>query len=288
MSEIEIQDLSSNHKYRTEIPNIIFEIGLTPQLIGVYSAIKRCAGDIGSCFKSENTLAKELKISKSTLHKYIEMLSIENPILKKQLLIKENRISENGDFDTNLIAIKDIWPENYSHFETKQGGRVKSTLPSVKSTQGVGENLPKGRVKSTHKEELLKKNLFKNPTTPTSSLEKVGVVVVSISQEEKEAAKALSKWIYNEAHRERKRKVGRCYDTVTWGNLWIMPIQIYEKLIFRHGVKYFQSQLEYMHREQMDFDKGINKKGIDKPEAYLKRACKDNYADSDENKQEKK
>ena len=59
MSIIEIKDLSSIHHYRTELPNIIFEIGLSPKLIGVYSAIKRCAGDKGICIKSEKTLAEQ-------------------------------------------------------------------------------------------------------------------------------------------------------------------------------------------------------------------------------------
>jgi hypothetical protein len=160
MSDLEFQDLSTNHKYRTELPNIIFEIGLKPHLIGVYAAIKKCAGDTGSFFKSESKFAKELKISKKTLHKFIEELCLENPVLKKVLIIKENRIDKHGDKDTNLLFITDIWPENYSH----EGGRVKFTPPSVKSTLGVGQNLPKGRVKFTHKQEPIKKNPI-NKTT---------------------------------------------------------------------------------------------------------------------------
>lgn len=188
MSDYEIKDESSNHHYRTELPNIIFEIGLPPHLIGVYAAIKKCAGDGGSCFKSEKTLSKELNISKSTLHKYIESLCLLNEKLNKSLISKENRISKDGDKDTNSITINDIWPENYMFFHNKVGGRVNSTLPRVNSTQGVGYILPKGRVNSTHKEEPIKKNPIKNPPP---SVPKNMEEVAEVSKEDKKKMLSL-------------------------------------------------------------------------------------------------
>jgi hypothetical protein len=169
MSDYVIKDQSSNHHYRTELPNIIFEIGLSPQLIGVYSALKRSAGDHGACTRSEKKLAEQLHITKKTLHGLIIQLCEENSILKKPLIKKQTRFSECGDQDTNLITINDIWPENYTFFTLNEGGRVKITPPRVKITQGVGENLPYGRVKITHKEEPFKKNLVKEPPPPPSS-----------------------------------------------------------------------------------------------------------------------
>lgn len=160
MSNFTINDESSNHKYRTELPNIIYEIGLTPNLIGVYSALKRAAGDNGQCTKSEKTLSKQLNISKKTLHGLIIQLCEVNSFLGKPLVICTNRFSECGDKDTNSITITDIWPENYFHFTSDIGGRVKITPPRVNSTQGVGQKLPQGRVKFTHKEEPIKKNQY--------------------------------------------------------------------------------------------------------------------------------
>lgn len=168
MSDFIINDESSNHKYRTELPNLIYEIGLTPALIGVYSALKRAAGDHGQCTKSEKTLSSKLFITKKTLHGLITQLCEVNSFLGKPLIILTHRFSEHGDKDTNAITIVDIWPENYSFFTEESGGRVNSTLPSVnitqprvKSAQGVGQNLPQGRVKFTHKEEPIKKNNMK-------------------------------------------------------------------------------------------------------------------------------
>jgi len=167
MSNFIINDESSNHKYRTELPNIIYEIGLTPNLIGVYSALKRAAGDNGQCTKSEKTLASKLFISKNTLHVLISKLCEINPFIGKPLIVLTHRFSEYGDKDTNAITITDIWPENYAFFSRDLGGsskfdlpRVNSDLRSAKSTQGVAQNLSKGSAKSAHKEEPIKKNQY--------------------------------------------------------------------------------------------------------------------------------
>ncbi len=175
MSDFIIKDESSNHKYRTELPNLIYEIGLTPALIGVYSALKRAAGDNGQCTKSEKTLSNKLFISKKTLHGLIVQLCEVNSFLGKSLIILTNRFSEHGDKDTNAITIVDIWPENYSFFTKESVGRVNSTLPSVnitqprvESAQGVGQNLPKGRVNFTHKEEPFKKNPIKKNSSSSN------------------------------------------------------------------------------------------------------------------------
>lgn len=161
MSQYEIKDQSSNHHYRTELPNIIFDIGLSPQLLGIYSFIKRCAGDHGKCMRSHGTISKQLNISRKTLIKFLNELSEVNPVLNKPLISIEKRISQHGDKDTSVITINDIWPENYRKFTPQEGGCVKFTQPSVKITQGVVENLHNGCVKFTHKEEHIKKNTLK-------------------------------------------------------------------------------------------------------------------------------
>src|SRR5690348_11438162 len=136
MSEIKVQDLSSNHKYRTELPNIIFKIGINPNLIGVYAALKQCAGDYGNCTKSEKTLSEELGVTPKTLRSWINQLSEINPKLSKPLIIIQKRISECGDRDTHSISIIDIWPENFKYFSDLNGGTVNFTGPQVKITEG--------------------------------------------------------------------------------------------------------------------------------------------------------
>ncbi len=163
MCDFNSDDLSSNHKYRTELPNIIFELGLTSIQFFVYCAIKKSAGDHGGCTKSTKTLAKICNCSVRTIHKTIQELSEINNFIKKPLILCTHRISEWGDKDTNLITIVDVWEENY----LIKGGSAKSAppseisaLPSAKSTVGVAQNLRQGSAKSAHKQEPIKKNPY--------------------------------------------------------------------------------------------------------------------------------
>ena len=203
MSEFKIQDLSSNHKYRTELPNILFEVGINATLIGVYSALKRCAGDHGNCTKSERRLAKELGATPKSLRVWINQLCEVNPKLNKSLIIVQRRLSESGDKDTNCISIVDLWPDNYRYFSDLYGGEVKITPREVKITPGgskitaqVGEILPQGGVKITDKEEQQKKNLYEEEATTTQKSQNDVVDVFSFlknfSLEEKDV-KAIKK-----------------------------------------------------------------------------------------------
>ena len=165
MSEFQVHDLSSNHIYRTELPNIIFEIGLSPSQLAVYAVIKRIAGDQRDCWKSYQKIADQANMGRSTIIPIIDSLCLLNPILGKSLISKKSRIHESGDKDTNIIIINDIWPDNYIHFKEKFGGSPESGLGSSKSglgspesESGVVQNLDEGSPESGHKEEPFKKN----------------------------------------------------------------------------------------------------------------------------------
>jgi hypothetical protein len=165
MSEFLIQDLSSSHIYRTELPNLIFEIGLHPTLIGIYSALKRCAGDRGNCTKSIKTLCSQLQIAKNTLKGWIKQLCEINPIIKKPLIVLQERNSEHGDSDTHCISITDIWPDNCRYFLDKKWGGSKIDPPRSKIDPGVGQKLTQGGSKIDPYKEQYKKNLYEEQTT---------------------------------------------------------------------------------------------------------------------------
>ncbi len=165
MSKIHIKEQSSNHKYFSIIPNIVFEIGLKANEISVYCAIKRSAGESSVCTKSKAKLAKQAGVCPKTIFTIIQKLSQVNKILKKPLISFKNRFTEDGDRDTNLIEVIDIWPENMNYFQEIIGEvnvtppRVNITPPEVTLTQGgVRYGLPEGQVTVTHKEEPIKKN----------------------------------------------------------------------------------------------------------------------------------
>jgi hypothetical protein len=109
------QDLSSNHKYRTELPNIIFELGLSPYEFALYCLYKKIAGDQGYCFRRGKTLAKEVGISERSLREVKKTLCAPRPELDGLSLITITPRFKPGtkERDTDVVTINDIWPVNY-------------------------------------------------------------------------------------------------------------------------------------------------------------------------------
>lgn len=295
MSEkIIIKDIS-NYKYFSMTPHIIYEIGLKGNEIAVYGAIKRAAGENGGCSRSKATLAKNAGVCAKTIYSIIQKLCQINPILKKPLIQSTTRFSENGDQETNLIEIVDIWPENMNLFK-ENIGEVNFTPPQVTITRPPGNHYPTPQVTITSKEKPFKEKPFKKTTTtPTPSKGIAAVAVVSdeikktnlesLHQAENEAAVALKTWLDKEAIKIRKRKEGSYCDEQTFGQDWIIPLEIYENLIHKYGIPYFESQLKLMTERQKKFLSGFSKKGIDIPERYLSIACSKNYAESNKKKE---
>jgi hypothetical protein len=160
MSEIHVQDLSSNHIYRTELPNLIFELGLDPYELSAYAAIKRAAGDKGQCIKSYDTLAIHAGMCRRKLIPIIDKLCLINPILGKSLITKAKRLTEVGNSSTNLIQINDIWPDNFDHFKKQIGGAQYAPRGAQDALGGV-HGVHGGGAWRAPKEEPFKKNPIK-------------------------------------------------------------------------------------------------------------------------------
>ncbi len=149
MTQIEITDMSSLHKYRTELPNIIYSLGLSLSEIGFYSYLKKVAGDQGTCFMSLPTLSENLGCSENTIRDIKKRLSERFELLEgKSLITIEKRICEKGN-KTDIIKIIDIWPINF---------RSKIFNTGSKSEPGVVQNLNHPGSKFEPKEEPIKKN----------------------------------------------------------------------------------------------------------------------------------
>lgn len=152
-----IQDDCSSKSFFTQLPNIVFRLGLTGNEFLVYSELKRIAGEAGSCWQCKKTLAQSCGLAESSIQKIKKSLSKPRDILNgKSLISIEMRFTELGDRDTDLITIVDIWAESAEHFiKIKNGG-------GLKSNPGVGLNLTQGGLKFTPKEEPLKEDPRKN------------------------------------------------------------------------------------------------------------------------------
>lgn len=154
MTEDLYVDSSDLKKYRTEIPNIVFDIGLHPLSLAIYCYIKRRAGAHrhGACTEGAPKSAKKLGMTKPTFLKYRELLTKPHPKLNdKPLITMEQMHAEDGGDRPNRVTINDIWPENFATLSQKTGGvhdvhqGGKRDLPggSKRFTPGVKEIYPK-------------------------------------------------------------------------------------------------------------------------------------------------
>lgn len=143
----EYEDNSSLHNYRTEIPNIIFEMDLEALEFKAYCVIKMTAGDRRSCFKSNPTLAKEIGCCVPTV------IKLKNQLAERGLIIIEKRIDEKGGNRPDLIKIVDIWPHNMMEMSKKYNSNFKEGSEpglggGVNGVNGGGKRrLPKQDVK---------------------------------------------------------------------------------------------------------------------------------------------
>ena len=108
-SEDQYRDESDLKRYRTEIPNLIFDIGLTPYEVALYGHFKRVCGAEpgGVCWKSVRTLSKETGMS-------IGRVSEARAELARRGLIRMSQPKGPGRSVT--VTIVDIWPENMARY----------------------------------------------------------------------------------------------------------------------------------------------------------------------------
>jgi len=195
--ENEFHDESSIHKYRTEIPNCLLFANLSPTEFLVYCHIKRIAGDRGFCFMSHKNIADLAGIGEKTVRRSLEILCEINTTLNTCLIKKTIRKKPDGSLNTCLYTIVDLWPLNMAMASQNNFG-------TVKLTEGVRSNRPKGTVKLTEKEEPVKKN-------PIKKTRCAGEDRVCKEQKEKSLAEELTeKYRALEKVPRARRPIPRC------------------------------------------------------------------------------
>jgi len=112
-----VRDAGNPHIYRTEIPNIVLEMGLTPYELALYVTLKRTTGDNGECYKSTATLAKESGLSVGMVSKVKMSLAQSRPEIGGKALIEiRDQENKHGGIPHHEITIVDIWAENMARF----------------------------------------------------------------------------------------------------------------------------------------------------------------------------
>jgi hypothetical protein len=100
-------------KYRTEVPNVVFMLGLDPYSLALYCHIKRTTGaaEGGMCWKSTRTLAEETGMSVGKVSEARAELEKPRDELGGKPLIVVNRPKNRGKA-TEVICV-DVWRENF-------------------------------------------------------------------------------------------------------------------------------------------------------------------------------
>lgn len=203
MSEVQIKfkENKPDHHYRTEIPNIIFEMVdlgfLDSYDFIVYCTIKRIAGDDGYSCYSMKKLAKKCGISERKLIECIKHLKEKSEFLETSLIEVEHRKKDDGSSDTSTITVVDVWSVNGDFF--KQRREFKTVFNNNREggggaqyAPGVVHNMHQGGAQYAYKEEPVKKTHVQeeptNPTLPSPKKDmelKWSVMVRSVSDEER-------------------------------------------------------------------------------------------------------
>ena len=149
---IKIKDESGDRKYWTQIPNMIVNHSAAYEQ-SLYLIMKRTAGDKGTCFKSINTLAKNMRVDKKTVSKTIIKL------LKRKWINEIEPVKVKGGKVRQFVII-DLWELNMTEYES---GRQVPTIGSGSNIPKSGRRIPEsGRQMDTKKnpeEELLRKTI---------------------------------------------------------------------------------------------------------------------------------
>lgn len=138
----EFRDNSSLHYYRTEIPNIIWDLGLDCYERDAYSYFKRISGDKGSCYQSNKKIQTALGIGETKLREIKKKLSSHFELIGGPLIKTTQRKNENNEFLPTLIEIIDIWPKNFEIMSSKKS-KIQKTSPDEWGTAPEKGGVPR-------------------------------------------------------------------------------------------------------------------------------------------------
>lgn len=161
-----ISEDTPDHHFRTELPNIIFELGLSAVDIAVYALLKRVAGDAGKCTCRRKTMMEKLGMKRTSYDASLNRLAAIEvdgvPLIK----IYE-RFQESGGQLPNEIVIGNIWGKNGKYFREKKSYEQTPLppygTPPYRHTVTLKKKNDK-QAKKIHNDNEAKDKLFKTPS----------------------------------------------------------------------------------------------------------------------------
>ena len=205
MSKTKVVEQKPDHHDRIELLNIMLGLGLPVYALALYTYYKKVAGDSGHCNTSNATIQRVMGFSPNTTKKYRDVLARPHPLLggKPLICVTENRVTDEGDQETVLVEIVNIWRENGDNeaekhrlrqLEKEKTGRSKNKLGTSRGERGgVPHAVRYPPSRDETKEEPIK-NIKEDNVFPTRARENPKPkkdIVLSPEAMEKPKAKAL-------------------------------------------------------------------------------------------------
>lgn len=217
----QFREEAPSHHWRTEIPNIVEDVLIDPYEFRVYMHIKRRAGDGGTCFESNQSMADKCGMGKRKLILVKQSLATPRKELEgRPLILIQKRTTEKGDPDTDLITIVDLWGVNLrSYYSSYGGGGGASGAPGV--VHEVHEGGASGAPKEEHYEE--------EPTTYPPTPQKEVSTVDRFADESKEVREFLSS---REANADLENMLQECQDEMALRKA-VRYAYVYDKMFKR-------------------------------------------------------
>ncbi len=185
-------------------------------------------------------------------------------------------------FTVYALSPEAIIKNRGQQFQAKKGQQ----LFDEKKTSGIDSNdislvgpavRPQTRRRSLlHSGEVSSLEIDLDTATPTPSMNKRGkAAAAALTNEEKEAAKALQAYLRDRCHLEN------------WGDQWSIPENVFKAMIIKYDLSYVTEQINFMISKQTKYSKEQQKQypnkkvtGIDSPEGFFKSSCEKNFAAS--------
>lgn len=138
--------MSDPKRYRTQIPNIIDDLGLDPYERALYVHYKRVCGDGngGECFEAIRTTADKTKISLSKCWR-------TRTSLEERGLITVDGVKK-GQKGTAIVKVVDIWPLNLAYYDHKD--RLDITGWTIKQLTDWITNVSDKNIECSHNEHF--------------------------------------------------------------------------------------------------------------------------------------
>jgi hypothetical protein len=162
-----VADEGDLRKYRTETPNVIYDMGLGPREGWLYSHLKRIAGDSGVCWKGTKALAEIAGMSTGAVSEAKKALA------ERGLIRVAEGDRKKGEADE--IRIVNIWRRNFRHFDNAEepAEQPLQIMNAPFQTPSLSEHTPSNNETKKEPLELLQETPpdggAKKPVVPTAS-----------------------------------------------------------------------------------------------------------------------